>query len=546
MKKIKELINKLLNYPVYLLSGFFSLYIALFYSSHNADSLTVSVLITNIALIVIFSLLITKIALWVFKSRIFLSFTAKKRSVYIASFIFVLFAYYMRFPIYGIIALLLKSYEESTSILELFSTILYSITFLIGITLFWLSIFYFIFQKRKEVLLIYLIVLIFPLYKTVNALFTNLSYTSKIQSSSDENEINPKWLFKKKQNVYFLLFDSYTSPKGLEMLGDRYSTPEKTNINPFLEELSQREFYVYDSFYTNFQPTKYAIPSYFGMQLRYKDKYLYDLSLEDREKIMSEEGMVYKIFKKNNYKINIPTYDSLFFRGNFTSQFMFMNKKQVKYFELFDKIVLDNKYGLTFDSPSEIQVLTDMQKSLEFIKKQDQDIHHFTYLHYFRPFHMIFQRFGICNEEIEFLEYITRVHNTNRDILSLIDTIKSVDSNSIIILTSDHGPLIFNSCTLIYSLKTREEVIERQHAFLAIHLGKAKEDSDQSKFKINEIKSSVNLFRYIFAYMTENEEILENKPSDDAFYLETEDGPVKKSINDGQILKKSVKQTVAK
>ncbi len=145
------------------------------------------------------------------------------------------------------------------------------------------------------------------------------------------------------------------------------------------------------------------------------------------------------------------------------------------------------------------------------------------------------------HKEMELLEHITRVHNTNRDILILVDSIRSVDPNAIMILASDHGPLIFNSCSLVYPLNTKEEVIERQHAFLAIHLGKPKEDSDQSKFKINEIKSSVNLFRYIFAYLTENEEVLDNKPPDDAFYLETENGPVKKSISDGKILKKSVK-----
>ena len=542
MEKIKELINKLLNYPVDFLSGFFSLYVALFYSSHNADSLTIGVLITNIALIVIFSILITRIVLWAFKSRIFLSFSIKKRCVYIAGFVFILFAYYMRFPIYGIIALLLKYYRDSTSVFELFSTILYSITFLIGVILFWLSIFYFILQRKKEILLIYLIVITFPLYKTINVLFANLSYTSKIESSTEQ--IDPKWIFKKKRNVYFLLFDSYTSLKGLELLGEWYSSPEKVKIDSFLDELSQREFYVYDSFYTNVQPTRYAMPSYFDMQLQYDDKNIYELSLEDRNKIMSGEGFVYKIFRENEYKVNIPINRLWFGNPNFKSNFLSINNiNYMKYFELFDKIILDHRYG---DNPSKIQVLTDMQQSLSFIKDQNIDIYHFTYLHYFQPFHMSPESFGICNEEIEFLEYITRVHNTNKDILILVDAIKDADPTAIVILTSDHGPYIFNSCIQEHPLNTREEVIERQHSFLAIHLGNPKEDSDQSKFKINEIKSSVNLFRYIFAYMTENEEILDNKPPDDAFYLETENGPVKKSISDGKILRKSVKQAVAK
>ena len=541
IKKMKKLMGKLFDYPACLLSGLLGLYVALFYSSHNADSLTVGVLITNIALIVIFSIFITRIALWVFMSRVFTSFSIKKRYVYIASFIFALFAYYMRFPIYGIIALLLRYYRESTSLFELFFPALYSIIFLTMIVLFWLSIFYFLFQKKKEVLLIYLLVLTFPLYKTINALVANLNYTSKIQSSDDE--IDPKWIFKKKQNVYFLLFDSYTSPKGLELLGDEYSAPEKVNISSFLEELSRRGFHVYDSFYTNVQPTRYAMLSYFDMRLKYEDKHIYDLSLEDRYKIILEEGLVYKIFKKNNYKINIPINQ---FDPSLESEFLFTypaTKNYTKYFELFDKVVLDHKYGLMFNDPSKIQVLTDMQKSLEFVKSQNQDAHHFTYLHHLEPIHTPTHSRGSCNEEVEFLEYMNRVHNTNKNILILIDAIKTVEPSAIVILASDHGPYIFNTC-LENSLNTKEEVIERQHAFLAIYLGESEGSSNHLKFKMDEIKSSVNLFRYIFAYMTENEEILENKSPDDAFYLETEDGPIKKSISDGKILKESMKQAV--
>ena len=256
------------------------------------------------------------------------------------------------------------------------------------------------------------------------------------------------------------------------------------------------------------------MPSYLDMRLQYDDKNIYDLSLEDRNKIMSGEGFVYKIFRENNFRINIPINRLWFGNSNFTSDFLSNNINYIRYFELFDKIVLDYKYSLTFDNPSDIQILTDMQKSLSFIENQDRDGYHFTYLHYFQPFHMSPEIFRSCNEREEFLEYITRVHNTNKDILILVDAIKNADPTAIVILTSDHGPYIFNSCTQTHPINTREEVIERQYAFLAISLGKS---VDQSKFKINEIKSSVNLFRYIFAYMTENEEILENKPSDDAF-----------------------------
>ena len=296
MKKIKKLINKFFDYPVDLLSGFLGLYVALFYSSHNPDRLTISILITNIILIVIFSILITRIILWVFHSRIFLSFSIRKRYLYISSFVFILFAYYMRFPIYGIVALLLKNFRESSSLFELSFSFLHSIIFLAGMVLCWFSIFYFLVSKKKEILLIYLLILTLPLYKTINSLVVNLTYTSKIQSL--DNQIDKKWIFKKKQNMYFLLFDSYTSPKGLEILGQKYSNPEKVKITSFLDQLSKRGFHVYDSFYTNVQATRNALFSYFGLYLQYGDRHIYEHSWEDRNKMISERGLVYQIFKK--------------------------------------------------------------------------------------------------------------------------------------------------------------------------------------------------------------------------------------------------------
>lgn len=539
--QIKKLTSKIFDHPVDLLSGLLGLYVALFYSGHNSDRLTISILITNIILITLFTLFMTRIILWIFDSRIFLSFSVQKKWTYITSFVFVLFAYSMRFPIYGLFALLMKSYTESSSLLDLFFSILYTLIFLGGLCLFWYSIFCFCIKKSKEILLVYLLLLLFPLHKTIDAVISNLTYESKIPPSP---QIDKKWIFKKRQNVYFLLFDSYTSPKGLEILGQRYSKPEKVNITSFLEQLSKREFYVYDSFYTNTQPTRNALFSYFGMHLSYEDRHIYEHSFNDTNKMISEGGLVYQIFKGNNYKINIPINRLWFGNPKFKSDFLSKSDFNYRiYFELFDKIILDSYYGLMFYDPSKEQVLSDLQQSLVFIKNQDQSISHFTYLHYFQPFHTPTKKRGICNEDFEFLEYMNRVHSTNENIVVVIDTIRNVDSNAIVIVASDHGPYLFNRCSK-YVLNTRQEIIERQHAFLAIYLGKTPEDRDSLKFKKDDIKSSVNLFRYIFAYLAENDNILKDKPPDDAFYVEAEHGPIRKSIDDGQIIENSAKQVV--
>ena len=131
-----------------------------------------------------------------------------------------------------------------------------------------------------------------------------------------------------------------------------------------------------------------------------------------------------------------------------------------------------------------------------------------------------------CDEPKEFVEYSKRIHDVNQDILYLVDTIESVDNDSIVILASDHGPFILNKCSTDNPLNTKEEVIERQEVFLAIKAGGQPFDKN--------IKSSVNLFRHIFAYLAEDPSILEDKEPDNAF-SQVKDS-IYQSIRDGKII----------
>ena len=109
--------------------------------------------------------------------------------------------------------------------------------------------------------------------------------------------------------------------------------------------------------------------------------------------------------------------------------------------------------------------------------------------------------------------YEGRLNYANSIIARSVDMIEKSDPNALIILASDHGAYILNRCSYRAPLLTREEVVERQGVFLAIKWGK---DYDGRYDK--DIKSSANLFRYIFSYLAGNEKLLYNKPDDDAFY----------------------------
>ena len=151
----------------------------------------------------------------------------------------------------------------------------------------------------------------------------------------------------------------------------------------------------------------------------------------------------------------------------------------------------------------------------------------FVYKHFLSPLHTLAGK-G-CNKKVEVRKYAERISHANSLIIRSVDAINQSDPDALIVIASDHGPFIFNHCSNRFPLQTREEVVEYQGAFLAIRWG---EDYDGRYDR--DIKSSANLFRYIFSYLMGHEKLLENKPDDDAFYQYK--GKVIKSIDDGVIL----------
>ena len=172
----------------------------------------------------------------------------------------------------------------------------------------------------------------------------------------------------------------------------------------------------------------------------------------------------------------------------------------------------------------------DFAHVLEQIQKKRGD-NYFTYLHFYLPDHVTELLYGRCEEKVHDRAYRDRMKKANQLTLEVVDTITKIDPKGMIVIASDHGPTLFNKCSMDNELKTREEVIERQGVFLAIKWG---EDYD-GRFDL-EFKTSANLFRYIFSYLSESDFPLMSKVPDDAFYKFGEKEEVRRSLADGQIL----------
>lgn len=521
----------------YLLATQISIFVVIFYSSHNISELTAVDFIFNIFLFVSFGVLFTLVCSLVLRKN-------KNRDQILYGMLFLLFIFYMRSPII-----------ESSQLFYTFihgesPTLLYKLIFapILGIIFFCAG--WKLHNNTIKIMALIAIMSLLPTYKLVEGVYLRVSEKEVDEATTQQLLLSDRSaVFQSKPNLYFLIFDSYTNLEGMELLG--------LSSKGELEKLQKRGFRLYPHFFTNFQSTLYALASYFNMAAHINGKSIYHAYDHNIREIIAGNSKVHHAFAANNYDMYVFS-DDRYLTGNncFVSSCIYANQKPLfLYFNLFDNLILGNllkssivvrKYEdmfttLTNEQSGEISgkfsgnMLLSLRTLPYFVHyldyfRQSQN-NYFAFVNLYAPGHTKTYSLikGLCNQKKELEEYRSRVSYTNKSIINLINKIDNTDPNSLVILASDHGPYIFNGCSNNAPLLTREEVVERQGVLLAIRWGK---DYDGRYDK--DIKSSANLFRYIFSYLAGNEKLLENKPDDDAFYKYK--GEIIKSIDDGVIL----------
>ena len=255
--------------------------------------------------------------------------------------------------------------------------------------------------------------------------------------------------------------DSYASIEGLDILG--------INVDRFAKNLNEKGVRIYKSFFSNFQRTKYAMPSFLHMNLKINDLLLYQTSPLTLARIITGEGQAYKIFQRNSYEINLIHCFRYLIQGG-PCKISSCTPSSMGYFK-FVKLPFRILLGESRDFWEEHPPVEQEFNKLMVKIKENKNKNYFTYLHFYNPGHTEVAHGKTCDERYEIKEYSNRIRGTNEKILRLVNTIEQSDPESIVIIASDHGPIIFNQCNHGAPLRTANEIIERQGAFLAIKWG---------------------------------------------------------------------------
>ena len=438
----------------------------------------------------------------------------------------VVFAYLLRWPLLEWMA-----YEFSSII------ILFFIIAIIALVMAW-------FEPKMQTFRLNIFIIILSISSLGSTLYSVISTgaTESIGRLANESDQAPyrQLAFRDTPNVYYIEPDGYPNREALEKIFSLDNTK-------FYRNLKSSGFTTYYSAYSNYGFTIASIASLFSMSHHYYEGYVgISELLNARAFISGKQNPVIHIFKNNGYQV-----DFIHQRGGFFSQGCFVDLCSPSsgfWDEVIDIIVPNRLQSIlhleTYNSLDRLEGR--LLKHLDRIAADNRP--HFVRVHMDVPNHsgrilQVGSRVSRTVEELESFrkDYYQQIQLANDSIMKLVQEIVTRDPNALIVINSDHGARGLGA--LVYSDKrvfdgVPDDLIALDH--LGVHLS-IRWPGDASEYD-QEIKTRVNLFRYIFAFLSKSEDILATKAPDHGFIRseKSEAAIVFKVVHDGEVLEQMV------
>jgi hypothetical protein len=356
----------------------------------------------------------------------------------------------------------------------------------------------FLHRHMKKIMIIQFILAFLGLFTLVPVLAKQINYTDEWMLLPDTID---EAVFKKKPNIYFIQPDGYVN---FSEIDKGFYKIDNEEFKTFLQESG---FSLYDNFRSNYASTLSSNMATFAMKHHhYNTGFNFSEVINAREVIM-DDNPVLKVLKQNGYKTHFIA----------EWPYLLANKPKIG----FDYSNFTNKdvslIGTGFSTGKEIF------ESLEQSIAQDSTQPKFYFIEIFKPGHVPAMKEKTKGAEIEKGLWEKRLDTANIKLKRTINIIKERDPNSLIMIMADHGGFIGMDHTLQMRIKSedRDWVYTIFSSQLAIHWPNREAPAFDEKFK-----TPVNLFRILFAYLTENESYLNNL-EDDASFMKIEKGAPK-------------------
>ena len=354
--------------------------------------------------------------------------------------------------------------------------------------------------------------------------FKSINKNESINWYEKNREINEKIKFTVKPNVYLIVLEAYQDTKTIK-LTQNYDNKKAE------KEFLKRGFIIYHNDFSNYRNTKLSLSSLFSMQHHYNS-----ISAGKEDAIGAREiignkvyNSVVSVFKKNDYSVQYISHSDYCYLVGDAIDFAYPNRTIFKAYEIFDNKNLDfllskiiKSYKGTAADKDRMNVSTDkaykkLIERIEIAAKGEKP--YFTFFKSSLPGH-----YGERWQKIkkDKLNYIKELKKATRQSISIIDIVQQKDPNSIVIVLGDHGAWKYRGIWTgksknIHKNFKRNKITANQVArdLFGVFLSIKWQNENTPDYNI---KSHVNLFRYVFSYLSKNRYPLESKLKDESIF----------------------------
>ncbi len=350
---------------------------------------------------------------------------------------------------------------------------------------------FFLHKQFKKWVIIQLILAVIGVLALVPVISKNLNYSDGWMQQPDNIE---NVVFKKKPNVYYIQPDGYAN---FSELGGGYYNFDNSEFETFLK---QNSFKNYADFRSNYDATLASNSSIFMMKHHFYSASTGSGEVARARNIIIGNNTVLKAFKNNDY--------TTYFFAEFP--YLMMNRPTMGYD--FSNFSYSEVPFLGTGLENKKEILPDLKNIL---KQKDLLQPRFVFIEIFNPKHID----GTSNgDNLAFKKrekYIKNLQEANTTIKSIVHNILENDPEALIIIMADHGGYV----GLEKLQQGNEKITDRDKTFsifssiLSIHWpnGNAPEYYDVK------LKTSVNTFRIIFSFLSENSKYLNHLQNDSSY-----------------------------
>lgn len=342
-------------------------------------------------------------------------------------------------------------------------------------------------NRFNKLLILILIMSVIPLFKNLIHIYEHQKKMEWVRLPDAVFETK----FKVTPNIYLIQPDGYVGKIAMENKPYDFQ-------NEFYNWLSNNDFKRYDHFRSNYPASLTSNSSMFSMkQHQFNDMLFPSLEMPNAREFISGNSSALETFRNNGYATHFIVEDEYF-----------QQNRPVPAFDSYN-IAFDEIPYFSNDNNVKKDVLEDLKQTIRDNKNSQQP--QFFFVEKLLPHHIHFA----ASKDEERITYLEKIEEVNNWLKNAIHFISENDPDAIIIILADHGGWVgLNSYPEMFSTNNYDEIRSIYSVLAAIKWnGNLKENMDA------DLRSNVNLFRVLFATLSDKPELLENLEDNSSYNL---------------------------